>query len=72
MEIVMRHWDRCSRKGDFFYAVMVIAAFVVMRFSFVADIVEYASSFSHAEPAHASNDVGSRDRKVVVAAGEKK
>ena len=47
----MRHWDRCSRTGDFFYAVMVIAAFVVMRFSFFADMVVYASSFGHAEPA---------------------
>jgi hypothetical protein len=72
MEIVMRHWVRCSRTGDFFYAVMVIAAFVVMRFSFLADVVVYASSFSNAEPAHASNDAGWKDRKVVVAAGEKK
>ena len=72
MEIVMRHWDRCSRTGDFFYAAMVIAAFVVMRFSFLADMIEYASSFSHTEPAHASHDAGWKDRKVVVAAGEKK
>ena len=68
----MRHWDRCSRKGDFFYAVMVIAAFVVMRFSFLADVVEYASSFSYAEASHASHDAGWKDRKVVVAAEEKK
>ena len=70
----MRHWDRCSRTGDFFSAVMVIVTFVVMRFSFVADVVVYASSFSHAEQAaDASHDDASwKDRKVVVAAGEKK
>jgi len=74
MEIVMRHWDRCSRTGDFFYAVMVIAAFVVMRFSFLADVVVYASSFSSAEQAAdaSHDDAGWKDRKVVVAAGEKK
>ena len=70
----MRHWDRCSRKGDFFYAVMVIAAFVVMRFSFLADVVDYASSFSHSEEAaHASHDdAGSKEHAVVAAAREKK
>ena len=73
MEIVMRHWDRCRRTGDFFYAVMVIATFVVMRFSFVADVVVYASSFSNAEHAGASHeDAGWKDHKVLVAAGEKK
>ena len=75
MEIVMRHWDRCSRTGDFFYAVMVVATFVVMRFSFFADVaVEYASSFSNAEQAAdaSHDDAGWKDRKVVVAAGEKK
>ena len=70
----MRHWDRCSRKGDFFYAVMVIAAFVVMRFSFLAEVVDYASSFSYSEKAdHASHDgADSKVHAVVVAAGEKK
>ena len=70
----MRHWDRCSRTGDFFYAVMVIATFVVMRFSFLADMVVYAGSFSNVEPAAEAShdDAGWKDRKVVVAAGEKK
>ena len=73
MEIVMRHWDRCSRTGDFLYAVVVIATLVVFRFSFLAEFVEYASSFSNAEHAGASHDdAGWKDRKVVVAAGEKK
>ena len=53
---------------------MVIAAFVVMRFSFLADMVVYAGSFSNAEPAAEAShdDAGWKDRKVVVAAGEKK
>lgn len=69
----MRHWDRCSRTGDFFYAVVVIATLVVFRFSFLAEVVEYARSFSNAEHAGAShNDAGRKDRKVVVAEGEKK
>ena len=68
----MRHWDRCGRKGDFFYAVLVLAAFVVLRFAFLGDVVEYASSFSNAKPAHVSHEAGWKDRKVVVAAVEKK
>ena len=69
----MRHWDRCSRTGDFLYAVVVIATLVVFRFSFLAEFVEYASSFSKAEHADASHeDAGWKDRKMVVAAGEKK
>ena len=73
MEIVMRHWDRCSKTGDFLYAVVVIATLVVFRFSFLAEFVEYASSFSNAEHAGASHDDASwKDRKVVVATGEKK
>ncbi len=69
----MRHWDRCSRKEDFLYAVVVVATFVVFRFSFLTEVVEYASSFSNAEHAGASHeDAAWKDRKVVVAAGEKK
>ena len=69
----MRHWDRCSKTGDFLYAVVVIATLVVFRFSFLAEFVEYASSFSNAEPAGASHeDAAWKDRKVVVAAGDKK
>ena len=69
----MRHWDRCSRKGDFFYALVVVATLVVFRFSFLAEVVEYESSFSCAEHAGASHeDAGWKDHKVVVAAGEKK
>ena len=69
----MRHWDRCGRKGDFFYAVVVVATLVVFRFSFLAEVVEYASSFRNAEHAGASHeDAARKDRKVIVAAGEKK
>ena len=74
MEIVMRHWDRCRKTGDFFYAVMVIATFVVMRFAFLADVVVYAGGFANAEQAAdaSHDDANWKDRKVVVAAGEKK
>ena len=69
----MRHWDRCSRTGDFLYAVVVVATFVVFRFSFLAEFVEYARGFSSAEHAGASHeDAAWNDRKVIVAAGEMK
>jgi len=68
----MRHWDRSGRKGDFFYALVVVATLVVFRFSFLADFVEYARSFSNAEHAGASHDAAWKARKVVVAEGEKK
>ncbi|MGZ9074225.1 MAG: hypothetical protein ACXW13_00445 [Burkholderiaceae bacterium] len=61
-------------KGDFFYALLVFAAFVVLPFSFLADLVEYASNFSNAEAAAEAfhDDASWKDRKIVVAAGEKK
>ncbi len=67
----MNRWERCSRKYDYLYAVVLLATLALTNLSFVVELVEHAGVFT-SDAGHGS-EARSEERAVLVAeAGEVK